>query len=107
MSFFNIGPIIKKNLIITKRNIIKSLLQIFYPTFILMIYYFAINLKPYIYPSANYNTFQENYSIEKLSNLEIREFDFGDFAVIGTNQTNPINQQSLKDFIRKNSKKLI
>ena len=105
MSFFNIGPIIKKNLIITKRNIIKSLLQIFYPTIILMIYYFAINLQPYKIPAQNYNFLQESYTFEKYSNSD-NKIDWGDLAVIASNETNPVNQKSLQNFISKKSKKI-
>ena len=105
MSLGQIRPIIKKNLIITKRNIGKSLLQLFYPTIILLFFIFAFKdeQSPTI-PVQNHLNYEKDYSLNYFLKTPYTQ-NYAIFALVAENKTDSeINLKDMETFIRNSCK---
>lgn len=105
MSLGQIRPIIKKNLIIIKRNIAKSILQLFYPTIILLFFIYVFQYEENkLIPEQNHLNYQKDYSLDVLLNKPDYN-TYAIFALIGDNKTDSeINLNQMENFIRINCK---
>jgi len=104
MSLGQIRPMIKKNLIVIKRNIAKSLLQLFYPTIILLFFISILmdEKKNKRIPEQNYLNYQKDYSLKTILDNEYKGH-FTTIAIVGDNNTNSdINLKNLQEFLKTN-----
>lgn len=106
MSFAQIKPIIKKNLIIVKRNSFKNILQLFYPS-IILIFFISIlqhdKIKPK--PEKDYHNYESNYSFKSLVERKYPQNTYGLIAIVGNNNTDSVvNLEDLKKFIENECK---
>ena len=96
-----IYPIVKKNLIYVKRNFFKSLIQLFYPTFALLLFiYITIKTKAdEPKKEETYDHYEETFNFAKLRDKKYDLIRSGknqdSFAVIG----NANDTSILKEFI--------
>ena len=82
-------PLILKNLIHVKRNIFKTILQLFYPCIIMiiMISFLSTNDKLIEMPEMNYSNFSSNINLaDDNYSLLFDLFEKGDLALISKNE---------------------
>jgi len=101
MSIGQIKPIIKKNLIIIKRNFVKSILQLFYPTIILVFFIiFTFETDKHLIPEESHMDYEKNYSLDYYLNSQYKG-DFFEIAIVGENRTDSIvNLVNMEKYLR-------
>ena len=95
MSSRKIFPMIKKNMIIIKRNFVKSIFQLFYPTILLFIFtrFMDVNLNNESIPEMEYYNQLEKTN---LTTTDVSHKSRECIAIVGNNETS--SEINLKDF---------